>query len=83
MSDSAAAFAHWAIRLVAEARGAGPLVGMGLTEPGSERVRRAAQDAGFLVNAAGPTTVRLAPALNVPEAQVDALLEALPGILGR
>ncbi|MFF3020517.1 acetylornithine transaminase [Streptomyces sp. NPDC057939] len=67
--------------LVGEVRGAGLLVGVGLTEPVAPRVQRAAQDAGFLVNAAGPATVRLAPALTVPEAQVDALLAALPGIL--
>ncbi|MEU9033079.1 acetylornithine transaminase [Streptomyces sp. NPDC048383] len=67
--------------LVAEVRGAGLLVGIGLTEPVAARVQRAAQDAGFLVNAAGAATVRLAPALSVPEAQVDALLAALPGIL--
>ncbi|MFD3875632.1 acetylornithine transaminase [Streptomyces sp. NPDC058623] len=67
--------------LVAEVRGAGLLVGIGLTEPVAARVQRAAQDAGFLVNAAGPATVRLAPALTVPEAQVEALLAALPGIL--
>ncbi|MFJ3841547.1 acetylornithine transaminase [Streptomyces sp. NPDC090054] len=67
--------------LVGEVRGAGLLVGVGLTEPVAPRVQRAAQDAGFLVNAAGPATVRLAPALTVPEAQVDSLLAALPGIL--
>ncbi|MFF4323694.1 acetylornithine transaminase [Streptomyces sp. NPDC001568] len=67
--------------LVTEVRGAGLLVGIGLSGPVAPRVQRAAQDAGFLVNAAGPATVRLAPALTVPESQVDALLAALPGIL--
>ncbi|MEU7576514.1 acetylornithine transaminase [Streptomyces sp. NPDC041068] len=68
--------------LVNEVRGVGLLLGVGLTEPVAARVQRAAQDAGFLVNAAGDTTVRLAPALTVPESQVDALVGALPGILG-
>ncbi|MFD3328062.1 acetylornithine transaminase [Streptomyces sp. NPDC058701] len=67
---------------VAEVRGAGLLVGIGLTEPVAARVQRAAQEAGFLVNAAGPATVRLAPALTVPGAQVDALLSVLPEVLG-
>ncbi|MET9608898.1 acetylornithine transaminase [Streptomyces sp. NPDC006512] len=67
---------------VAEVRGAGLLLGIALTEPVAPRVQGAAQEAGFLVNAAGPATVRLAPALNVPESQVDALLAALPGVLG-
>ncbi|MFD3718962.1 acetylornithine transaminase [Streptomyces sp. NPDC058674] len=66
---------------VGEVRGAGLLVGIGLTEPVAPRVQRAAQEAGFLVNAAGPATVRLAPALTVPGVQVDALLAALPGLL--
>jgi acetylornithine/N-succinyldiaminopimelate aminotransferase len=66
---------------VSEVRGAGLLLGIALTEPVGARVQKAAQDAGFLVNAAGPTAVRLAPALNVPETQVDALVAALPGIL--
>lgn len=66
---------------VAEVRGAGLLLGVVLTEPRAARVQHAAQDAGFLVNAAGPSTVRLAPALTVTEEQIDALVEALPGIL--
>ncbi|MFJ6247036.1 MULTISPECIES: acetylornithine transaminase [unclassified Streptomyces] len=66
---------------VAGVRGAGLLLGVVLTEPRAALVRRAAQDAGFLVNAAGPATVRLAPALTVTEEQIDALVEALPGIL--
>ncbi|MFC8172403.1 acetylornithine transaminase [Streptomyces sp. NPDC057325] len=66
---------------VAGVRGAGLLLGIVLAEPRAPLVRRAAQDAGFLVNAAGPATVRLAPALTVTEEQIDALVEALPGIL--
>jgi acetylornithine/N-succinyldiaminopimelate aminotransferase len=66
---------------VSEVRGAGLLLGIALTEPVAPRVQKAAQDAGFLVNATGPTTLRLAPALNIPETQVDALVAALPGIL--
>ncbi|MFJ9428742.1 acetylornithine transaminase [Streptomyces sp. NPDC101490] len=67
--------------LVAEVRGAGLLLGVVLTEPVAERVREVAQEAGFLVNAVGPATVRLAPPLTVTERQVEELVEALPGIL--
>ncbi|MFF3457787.1 acetylornithine transaminase [Streptomyces sp. NPDC002730] len=67
--------------LVSHVRGAGLLLGVVLTEPVAPRVQKAAQDAGFLVNATGPTTVRLAPALTVRETQVDELIAALPGIL--
>ncbi|MCX5386284.1 acetylornithine transaminase [Streptomyces sp. NBC_00083] len=67
--------------LVAEVRGAGLLLGIVLAEPVAVRAQRAAQEAGFLVNAAGPGVVRLAPALNVPEERADALVAALPSIL--
>ncbi|MBT2491946.1 acetylornithine transaminase [Streptomyces sp. ISL-96] len=67
--------------LVSHVRGAGLLLGVVLTEPVAPRVQKAAQDAGFLVNATGPTTVRLAPALTVGATQVDELIAALPGIL--
>ncbi|MFE5970083.1 acetylornithine transaminase [Streptomyces sp. NPDC056463] len=66
---------------VAEVRGAGLLLGVVLTEPVAASVQRAAQDAGFLVNAAGPGIVRLAPALTVTEHQVDRLVKAFPSIL--
>ncbi|MEV6200614.1 acetylornithine transaminase [Streptomyces sp. NPDC051771] len=67
--------------LVREVRGAGLLLGVVLTEPVAARVQRAAQDAGFLVNAAGPGVVRLAPALTIGEDRARALTAALPAIL--
>ncbi|MEU5915164.1 acetylornithine transaminase [Streptomyces sp. NPDC047141] len=67
--------------LVREVRGAGLLLGVVLAEPVAARVQRAAQDAGFLVNAAGPDVVRLAPSLTVPEERAEALTRALPAIL--
>jgi acetylornithine aminotransferase len=69
--------------LVDHVRGAGLLIGIVLTEPLSAHVQQAAQDAGFLVNAAVPGAVRLAPPLIVGDAETDALLQALPGILDR
>ncbi|QCX75338.1 Acetylornithine aminotransferase [Streptomyces sp. YIM 121038] len=67
--------------LVDHVRGAGLLLGMVLTEPLAAQVQRAAQDAGFLVNAPAPDVVRLMPALNVGDTEVDAFLRALPGVL--
>ncbi|UUU20764.1 acetylornithine transaminase [Streptomyces sp. DSM 40750] len=62
-------------------RGAGLLLGIVLTEPLAPLAQQAAQDAGFLVNAPAPDVVRLMPALNIGDAEVDALLQALPGVL--
>jgi acetylornithine/N-succinyldiaminopimelate aminotransferase len=67
--------------LVSHVRGAGLLLGIVLTAPVAARAQQAAQDAGFLVNAATPDTVRLAPPLIVGDGEVDALLRALPGVL--
>ncbi len=41
-------------------------------------VEAAARDAGFLVNAAAPDVIRLAPPLIITEAQIDDFLTALP-----
>ncbi|MFI6936149.1 acetylornithine transaminase [Streptomyces sp. NPDC050287] len=67
--------------LVAHVRGAGLLLGIVLTEPLAPKVQQAAQDAGFLVNAPAPEVIRLMPPLNLGDAEVDAFLQALPGIL--
>ncbi|MGA4843065.1 acetylornithine transaminase [Streptomyces sp. G45] len=69
--------------LVSHVRGAGLLLGMVLTEPLAAEVQRAAQDAGLLVNAPAPDVVRLMPPLNVRDTEVDALLQALPGVLDK
>ncbi|MGW2014868.1 acetylornithine transaminase [Streptomyces sp. NPDC001927] len=66
---------------IAEVRGAGLLLGMALTEPVAPLVQRAAQDAGFLINAANPTTVRLSPALTLTADEAAQLVKALPEIL--
>ncbi|MFC7307768.1 acetylornithine transaminase [Streptomyces monticola] len=67
--------------LVGHVRGAGLLLGIVLTEPLAPQVQQAAQDAGLLVNAPAPDVVRLMPALTISDAEVDAFLQALPGIL--
>ncbi|WP_030268600.1 acetylornithine transaminase [Streptomyces sp. NRRL B-24484] len=67
--------------LVDHVRGAGLLLGIVLTEPVSAKVQAAAQQAGFLVNAAVPDAVRLVPPLVLTEQEADSFLAALPGIL--
>ena len=67
--------------LVQQVRGLGLWIGIVLTAPVSAAVEAAARDAGFLVNAAAPDVIRLAPPLVVTRAQIDAFLTALPGIL--
>jgi acetylornithine aminotransferase len=67
--------------LIDHVRGAGLLLGIVLTEPLAPQVQRAAQDAGLLVNAPAPDVVRLMPPLNLSDDEVDAFLQALPGVL--
>jgi acetylornithine/N-succinyldiaminopimelate aminotransferase len=62
-------------------RGRGLLCGIVLTTPTAKDVEAAALSAGFLVNAAAPDVVRLAPALIITEPQLDTFVAALPGIL--
>lgn len=67
--------------LVDHVRGRGLLRGIVLTAPHAKAVETAARDAGYLINAATPDVVRLAPPLVVTEAQLDAFVTALPAIL--
>lgn len=67
--------------LVDYVRGRGLLRGIVLSAPHGKAVENAARDAGFLVNAAAPDVIRLAPPLIVTAAQIDTFLSALPGIL--
>ncbi len=67
--------------LIDHVRGRGLLRGVVLTAPQGKLVETAARDAGFLVNAAAPDVIRLAPPLIITEAQIDSFLSALPDIL--
>jgi acetylornithine aminotransferase len=67
--------------LVDHVRGRGLLQGVVLSAEVAKPVEAAARDAGFLVNAAAPDVVRLAPPLVITEGQIDDFLTALPGIL--
>ncbi len=67
--------------LVTEVRGAGLWLGIALAEPVAAQAETAAREAGFLVNAAGPDVLRLAPPLVVTEGQLDAFVGCLGAVL--
>lgn len=67
--------------LVDHVRGRGLLRGIVLTADAAKSVEAAAREAGFLVNAAAPDVVRLAPPLIITEKQLDQFLTALPDVL--
>lgn len=67
--------------LVDHVRGRGLLCGVVLTAPRAKDAEAAAREAGFLVNAAAPEVIRLAPPLIITEHQLDGFVTALPGIL--
>ena len=67
--------------LVSHVRGHGLWRGIVLTEPVAAQVEAGLRGAGFLVNAAAPDVLRLAPPLVVERAQLDAFVDALPGVL--
>ncbi len=67
--------------LVAEVRGEGLLLGIGLAAPVASRVAGAAERAGYLVNSVQPDTIRLAPPLVVEAGDVQGFLAALPAVL--
>ena len=67
--------------LVDRVRGRGLLRGVVLSAPHAKAVELAAREAGFLVNAAAPEVIRLAPPLIITEGQIDGFVAALPGIL--
>ncbi len=62
-----------------EARGLGLLVGIPVPDAGA--MVSAMRSAGYLVGVAGPHTVRLAPALNVPDEALVAGVQALAACL--
>jgi acetylornithine/N-succinyldiaminopimelate aminotransferase len=69
--------------LVDHVRGRGLLQGVVLTSEVAKPVETAARDAGFLVNAAAPDVVRLAPPLVITERQIDDFVTALPDVLDK
>ncbi|MBW0013282.1 MAG: acetylornithine transaminase [Mycobacterium sp.] len=69
--------------LVHHVRGRGLLLGVVLSAPRAKDAEAAAREAGFLVNAAAPDVIRLAPPLVITEAQIESFLVELPGILDK
>jgi len=67
--------------LVERVDGAGLWLGIVLTEPAAPALESAAREAGFLVNAADPSRLRLAPPLVLTGAQAAEFVAALPGLL--
>ncbi len=69
--------------LVDHVRGRGLLQGVVLSAESAKPVEAAARDAGFLVNAAAPDVIRLAPPLVITEGQIEDFLTALPNVLDK
>jgi len=67
--------------LIDHVRGAGLLLGVVLHAPVAPAAELAAREAGFLINAARPDVLRLAPPLVLTDDQAHAFLAALPAIL--
>ena len=66
---------------IAGVRGAGLLRGIALADPIAPAVVGAALDAGFIVNAPDPHTLRLAPPLVITAGELDSFVAALPALL--
>ncbi|MGY1552344.1 acetylornithine transaminase [Microbacterium sp. A588] len=57
--------------LIDSTRGRGLLIGVVLTQPIAGAIVSAAQERGLIINAANPETIRLAPALNIGDAEIE------------
>ena len=66
---------------VSEVRGAGLLLGIELTTATASDIATALRDAGVLVNAANATTIRIAPALIVTDAQVKKFISIFKKVM--
>nr|WP_271210083.1 acetylornithine transaminase [Rhodococcus wratislaviensis]GLK35087.1 acetylornithine aminotransferase [Rhodococcus wratislaviensis] len=67
--------------LIDHVRGAGLLLGIVLTQDVAPAVENSAREAGYLINAAQPGVVRLAPPLVLTDDQAEGFVAALPSIL--
>ncbi len=66
---------------VKEVRGAGLLIGIELEAAHAAKVAKALMEAGVLVNAANASTIRIAPALTVTEAQIRKFISIFRKVL--
>ncbi len=62
---------------IAEIRGMGLMIGIGLEHPIAAAVRSSLAEQGFLVGAVGATTLRLLPPLIITEADIDLFVSIL------
>ena len=69
-----------ALDVVTEVRGQGLLIGFDLDADVAPAFVQRALDAGFIVNAPGPRTIRLAPPLIVTAQQLQRFVDAVPAI---
>ena len=67
-------------KIVEEVRGIGLMIGMGLTIPGGEIVKKG-HERGLLLNVTHDTVLRFVPPLVVNQAQIDEMIAILDGIL--
>jgi acetylornithine/N-succinyldiaminopimelate aminotransferase len=67
--------------LIAETRGAGLLIGIGLAEPIASAVSAKALNAGLIINAANDTSIRLAPPLIVGDDEVAEFVRIFTDII--
>jgi acetylornithine aminotransferase len=66
---------------VKEVRGAGLLIGIELETENATQIAKAMMEAGVLVNAANASTIRIAPALTVTEAQIRKFISIFRKVL--
>ena len=66
---------------VTDVRAFGLLIGFDLAVPVAAGVVSAGLDAGFIINAPRPNTIRLAPPLNLSTEQAQSFLAALPALI--
>src|SRR5699024_3505780 len=78
ISNAVEALEHPAVDHV---RGAGLLLGIVLSRPLAKQTEAAAREAGYLINAARPDVLRIAPPLVLTEEQALGFVRDLPGLL--
>ena len=66
---------------ITEVRGSGALLGVQFDSEIAADLVVAARDAGFIVNAANPSTLRLAPPYILTTEQAQSFVDALPGLI--
>ena len=66
---------------VREVRGAGLLIGIALEKDVSKNVAERLQTGGFLVNAANPNTIRIAPALTISKKEIAKFIKVFKEVM--